>query len=324
MGLSWSGAKFVLSAMDMGMKLDSVCTLGRLSMFVSPAKLASLLSQHDRLPKDYWDVYPWRSATPMADPFFQLLGASRIDSMDNSDFEGASIVHDLNTPLPESLVEQYDLVFDGGTLEHVFHFPTAFENCLRMVKPGGHVILEKPANGLCGHGFYQLSPELFFRTFAPQYAFELVRLYLCVEGAVYHVVDPVLVHGRVELRKGSANLLVQARKMGHFTGFSVSPPQQSDYLSSWSSHEEKKSAPRQDGKLKGWLRDRLAPSTIEAVSKRLNRLRQRRSVGQWKRSALCSNRRFYIPVNRWDVTTRDATGDAFAARPAAAMSGDGT
>jgi hypothetical protein len=31
MGLAWSGARFVLSAMDMGMKLDSVCTLGRLA-----------------------------------------------------------------------------------------------------------------------------------------------------------------------------------------------------------------------------------------------------------------------------------------------------
>jgi SAM-dependent methyltransferase len=294
--------------MEMGMKLDSVCTLGRLSMFATPAKIASLLSEHNRCPKDFWDVYPWRSAVAIADPFFLILGASRIDSMDNSSFEGANVIHDLNKPLPDSLVEQYDLVYDGGTLEHVFHFPTALESCLRMVKPGGHVILEKPANGLCGHGFYQFSPELFFRAFSPQYGFELVRLYLSVEGAVYHVVDPVTVHGRVELRKGSANLLVHARKTGQFTGFSSSPPQQSDYLTSWESHEEEKSGPRTDGKLKGRLRQRLSPSMIEAISKQLNRLRQHRAVWRWKRGALSSNRRFYIPVNRWDVPTGDETG----------------
>jgi len=308
MGLNSTSVKFILSGMDMGMKLDSVCTLGRMSMFVTPAKLAALLSQHNRCPKDFWDVYPWRSAVPVSDTLFRMLGSSRIDSMDNSSYEGATIVHDLNKPVPDSLTDQYDLLLDGGTLEHVFHFPTAFENALRMVKPGGHVMLEKPANGLCGHGFYQFSPELFFRAFSPQYGFELVRLYLCVGARVYHVVDPVTVHGRVELRKGSANLLVHARKTGQFTGFSASPPQQSDYLTSWKIHEEQTIAPREDGKLKGLLRQRFSPSSIEAISKQLNRLRQRRAVWRWKRSALTSNRKFYIPVSRWEVPTRDVTG----------------
>ena len=307
MGLDVKTVKFVLSGMDMGMKVDSVCTIGRQTMFVAPAKLASLLSHHNRCPNDFWDVYPWRSALAFADPFFSMLGSSRIDCMDNSDYEGANVIHDLNKPLPDSLAEQYDLVYDGGTLEHVFQFPTAFESLLRMVKPGGHLILEKPANGLCGHGFYQFSPELFFRAFGPQSGYELLRLYLSVEGKVYHVVDPVIVHGRVELRKSSASLLVHARKTGQFTGFSASPPQQSDYLTAWESHDEQNSSPKADSKLKALLRQRLSPSAIEAISKQLNRLRQRLYIWRWKRGALPSNRRFYIPVKRWDVPTRDAT-----------------
>jgi SAM-dependent methyltransferase len=158
-----------------------------------------------------------------ADLVFRILGASRIDSIDNSDYEGANMIHDLNTSIPDSLVEQYDLVYDGGTLEHVYQFPTAFENCLRMVKPGGQFMLEKPANGLCGHGIYQFSPELFFRAFALQYGFELVRIFLCTDRGEYQVVDPVTVHGREEIRKGSGSLLVQARKIGDFARFSHSP-----------------------------------------------------------------------------------------------------
>jgi SAM-dependent methyltransferase len=309
MGLDFTQIKFVLSGMDMGMKVDSVCTLGRQSMFVTPAALASLLTDHNRCPSEFWDVYPWRSASTFAEPLFGMLGSSRIDCMDNSSYEGANIIHDLNKPLPDSLAEQYDLVYDGGTLEHVFQFPTAFESMLRMVKLGGHLILEKPANGLCGHGFYQFSPELFFRAFNPQSGYELLRLYLSVEGKVYHVVDPAILHGRVELRKGSGSLLVHARKTGQSNGFSASPPQQSDYLSLWERNNEQNTGrPTADGKLKALLRQRLSPSSIEAISKQLNRLRQRMVVRRWKRGALVSNRRFYIPVKRWDVPTRDVTG----------------
>jgi hypothetical protein len=42
-----------------------------------------------------------------------------VSSVDASDYEGATIVHDLNIPIPRELVEQFDIVWDGGTLEHV-------------------------------------------------------------------------------------------------------------------------------------------------------------------------------------------------------------
>ncbi len=41
------------------------------------------------------------------------------------DVPRANVIHDMNMPLPDALKEQYDLVVDGGTLEHVFFFPTA-------------------------------------------------------------------------------------------------------------------------------------------------------------------------------------------------------
>jgi SAM-dependent methyltransferase len=309
MGLTFWGAKFILSGRKMGMKLDSVCTLGRQTLFMKPGDVASLLSEYNCCPEDFWTVYPQNEALATADALFRVLGATRIDSVDNSTYEGATVIHDMNKPLPPALNEQYDLVFDGGTLEHIFFFPTALENAMRMVKPGGHIMFVTPANGLCGHGFYQFSPELFFRVLSPEYGFELQRIYLSDNDKMYHVVDPVLVHGRVELRKGSVNLFIHARKTGQFAGLSTPMvPQQSDYLTTWESHQQNE--PKVDGKIKSRLRTLLSPSSVATISMHLNRLRTRRRIRSWKRGALPSNRRFYKPVKDWDVLTRDVTGNA--------------
>ena len=309
MGLSHSGVKFILSGRHLGMKLDSVCTLGRQNLFLKPGRVHALLSEYKCCPQDFWTVYPSRDSTPLVDPLFRILGSTRIDSLDNSTYEGANVIHDMNMPLPDALKEQYDLVVDGGTLEHVFFFPTALENAMKLVKPGGHLMLMTPANGLCGHGFYQFSPELFFRVLSPQYGFELLRLYIGVEGKLFHVVDPVLVHGRVELRKGTASLYVHARKIGDCAGLSTpTSPQQSDYVTTWASHERDNGRENSDGKLKAFLRARLSPSSIESISRHLNQLRFRRVGWRWKRAARPSNRQFYIPVTDWSVATRDVTG----------------
>ena len=86
--------------------------------------------------------------------------------MDASSFEGATVVHDLNLPITEALKGRFDVVCDAGTIEHVMNFPTAIRNCMEMVRVGGHLILGTPANNFFGHGFYQFSPELWFRLFS--------------------------------------------------------------------------------------------------------------------------------------------------------------
>ena len=76
------------------------------------------------------------------------------------------MIHDLNLPVPPELHERYDLIIDGGTLEHVFHVPIAMENCMKMTKTGGHVVIITNINNLVGHGFYHFSPDFFFRAFS--------------------------------------------------------------------------------------------------------------------------------------------------------------
>ena len=61
--------------------------------------------------------------------------------MDNSDFEDADFIHDLNSvPAPKPLRDRFDVIFNYGTIEHVFHVPNALQNIHDMLKVGGRVI----------------------------------------------------------------------------------------------------------------------------------------------------------------------------------------
>lgn len=92
---------------------------------------------------------------------FRLLGFETVHSLDVSPYENPSIVHDLNSPIPAELYQQYDVVFDGGTLEHIFAISQAFKNIHELLKEGGVVIHSSPSHNHVDHGFYMFSPTLF-------------------------------------------------------------------------------------------------------------------------------------------------------------------
>ncbi|CUJ21996.1 hypothetical protein [Cognatishimia activa] len=88
------------------------------------------------------------------------LGFGEMEAMDFSDYEGASILHDLNRPVPKALHGQFSFIFDGGTIEHVFNVPQALENAFLLLKPGGRFVSANGFNGWPAHGIYQFNPEL--------------------------------------------------------------------------------------------------------------------------------------------------------------------
>lgn len=94
--------------------------------------------------------------------FFRLLGFDHVHAMDICDELGPTHIHDLNTPVPEDLHGSYDMVFDGGTSEHVFNAPMVLQSTVHMVSDGGWAVHMLPMNNQVDHGFYQFSPTLFF------------------------------------------------------------------------------------------------------------------------------------------------------------------
>lgn len=99
--------------------------------------------------------------------FFNALGFSEVKSLDVAEAEDSSIFFDLNSAeTPSGLKDKFDLVFDGGTFEHVFHLPNALARCGEMIKPGGFLMHIGPMNNYVDHGFYQFSPTLWFDWFS--------------------------------------------------------------------------------------------------------------------------------------------------------------
>lgn len=107
----------------------------------------------------------------------RAFGSSSVDSIDFSDYEGASIIHDLNLPISND-IPQFDTVIDAGTSEHIFSVTTALATARDLCRPGGMVIHILPANNFCGHGFWQFSPELFLGLYSSANGFRDTEIYL--------------------------------------------------------------------------------------------------------------------------------------------------
>ena len=171
------------------------------------------------------------------EPFLKALGARLTDSVDASDYGGATHTFDLNQGLPESMQGQYDAVIDGGTLEHVFNFPTALREAMEAVKEGGRLYIMTQCNNAMGHGLYQFSPELYYRVFSPENGFAVEHMFIA-EGSFgkvpwHSVADPKEVRRRVEMVNDvQTYLLVTARRVASVPIF-TSWPQQSDYSLAW-------------------------------------------------------------------------------------------
>ncbi|MEJ6403540.1 class I SAM-dependent methyltransferase [Yoonia sp. 2307UL14-13] len=109
-----------------------------------------------------------------AETFFRKLGFSAVDSLDMSDFENASIIRDLGKPIEKDLHETFDVIYDGGTCEHIFDLPTAYRNVDKMLKPGGVFVAHSPGNNWINHGFYQICPEIVFGFWARAMGYEII------------------------------------------------------------------------------------------------------------------------------------------------------
>ncbi len=240
MGIINESAVFMCKARSDGVSFRKTLTLGRQHLYVDDKTLKEIARQFN-IPQS---ALPEAKSSFSEQFFKRVLMAEEVKSLDYSSYEGAGISHDLNLPIPANLEQQYDAVIDGGTLEHIFNFPVAISNCMRMVKTGGRLFIFTPANNQMGHGFYQFGPELFFRTFCASNGFEIERMiavefkYMATEfGSFkqqYEVKDPDQIKERVTLGNSyPVGLMIQARKTSHKSHLFQEHPKQSDYQRVW-------------------------------------------------------------------------------------------
>jgi hypothetical protein len=172
--------------------------------------------------------------------------------------------------MPEHLKGQFSVVFDGGTLEHVFNAGWALRHCLELVAPGGHYIGASPGNNQMGHGFYQFSPEFYYRVLSRDVGFE-VDLILAVEQRPlrprwYKALDPAQCHRRIQLRSTfPVELFALARRVSPSpSGEAATTPQQSDYVTEWEGSADR--TPSMKRRLYENLSPRLKDAAIGAYT----------------------------------------------------------
>ena len=298
MAIDANNSLFLLAARARGVSFQQTLTLGRLGLFVPPPMLRTFFADHGVEPAGPPDFFAGEKHD-FCEGFFRQLGAEEIASLDFSDYEGATYIHDMNVPAPDSLHERFDAVVDGGTMEHVFNFPTAIANAMQMVRVGGHLLLDLPANNCTGHGFYQFSPELFFRLLQPAHGFAVERVCLAEDypfSRFHEVRDPAEVHARVTLVNAApVHVFVQARKVGKFEGF-TSFPAQADYTHYWATHTNPTThAPPAAGGA-GW-KGRLRHLAQRYAPRAYWRFSVRRNADRNHRLGRLDNPDFYRPVD---------------------------
>jgi hypothetical protein len=174
---------------------------------------------------------------PHADALFTYLGASTVESLDYSPFEEATIIHDLNNPVPPELQNRFDFIYDGGTIEHVYDIKTTMENIKKMLRVGGIFAGLSVADGCLGHGFYQFSPELYRTVFSEENGYKILS-YELVDitdlGARFVPLETPPKGQRQEFRLQSAVSVNNGFVIQKVRDIDVTPEyQQSDYVANW-------------------------------------------------------------------------------------------
>lgn len=219
--------------------------IGRQSLYLASAQLRAICASYGDQLGEAEAAEICEGGGGFSEALLRHLGAAEASSFDYSDYEKPTYTHDMNKPIGEQFKARFNVVLDGGSLEHIFDFPTAIRNCMEMVELGGHYLAITPANNFVGHGFYQFSPELYFTVLSPENGFEMVSMIAIEERenpVWYQVANPREVGGRVTLaNKHPVHLLIVAKREKLVPIFAQTP-QQSDYTVIWGEREAQRAA----------------------------------------------------------------------------------
>lgn len=184
MGIPRPVARLLLAESERRPFAGSVLQLGRSFVYLTREELEACARRHGvalRAPSrvELSHVPELAAQGCLSDhSFFEMLGFEEVRSCDVSDWEGADYLLDLNRPIPPELEGKFDVIFDCGTLTHVFDQRTAFESLHRLIRTGGRIIhATSPSNNHVDIGFFMFSPTLFADYyFANGYQLETIQV----------------------------------------------------------------------------------------------------------------------------------------------------
>ncbi len=288
MGLNASALGLMALARAEGADFGRVVTIGRQQLTIGQGELEDFFQKRGRS-----DI-AGRVAAETSDGYCETVirsafGAEVVHSIDASNYENASRVHDMNQPIEPG--QRYSVVLDFGTLEHVMNVPAAFDNVAKLCAEGGRIMHMLPSNNCSGHGFYQFSPEFFFQIYSQARGFAGTRVFAVPMGSPevwYEVRAPHTIKARVNIAsRDELYLLVLTQKVGEPTPLAQCPVQQSDYVHLWAADTTARKGQRKRSPLEQWAR---------ALT---NGIRHRRKMA---RRDAANNRADMIPRRVFDLT----------------------
>jgi len=289
MGLVYSRMKMLLEAKKSGTNFSNTVMIGRQKINLSKRENSKLEKFIDVEIKNGTINFDNRS---YADSLLkEYLDIKKLNIVDYSDYEGANISLDLNYPIKKIFYNKYDVLIDGGSIEHIFNFPVAIKNYMNLIKVNGEIFIFTNANNHCGHGFYQFSPELFYRVFNKSNGFKIKSVILLEHpypGAelsekhiCYKVNDPETIGRRALIvNKSPLGILVNAIKTKEVKIFEMQPLQ-SDYKNTWVKNK----------KIKKEKMNSIFNTIIKLLPKRL--MNKLRGIKQLYNSSLKNDKAFF-------------------------------
>jgi len=118
---------------------------------------------------------------------------------------------DLNLEIPKKYHNKYDLIYDGGSVEHVMNSFEALKSILKMTKVGGKIIHSTTVGDCLNHGFWTLNPVL-LKEFYTQNGCVLINIFLMDLNGTEHQLkrfnpDHLGVNGHISLKASLINSL---------------------------------------------------------------------------------------------------------------------
>ena len=226
MGIDVQGLNCLLYARTFGI-FGSTVTMGRQCVHLKQRYLSKTLKREIS-----------SNFAAYCEPLLQEhFGSSKVDSVDMTKYEHATIIQDMNLPISQ-LLPHFKTLIDFGTLEHVFNVPQALLNMWALCEENGQILHVLPANNFCGHGFWQFSPELFLSMYRRENGFVDTEVFLARtnQPAIWYRVKSPKNGQRINIRTlGEVYVVVRTIMTKRPT--QLYAIQQSDYLDLWAKDE---------------------------------------------------------------------------------------